>query len=655
MPTSAPTAKAAAVSDADLDALARGETPSRLSYSDTITIVTATAAGGSRYNSGMTYYQPDGTLTTVMGAVSTYPLSVYSSPLVVRAEGLDYSLTNVTVGVAWSATAPAQAFDPAYPGTVRYSCAGWVISNSTEQVASGFGTTASFTPETGPFSLTWLWEGRETAGAILSNDGELGTVAVNGGEGAASVSVWTAEAGTVSLSATPASGAEFLYWVGDVPYGQAKANPMTIAASAPFFVTAVFRAAEAPTTRTWVGASNAAGSWDDPTKWSPANIPGAHDDVVVAQGYVLATNRLEAGSLTVSGSGVVSVAAKLNWSNRTLGVGDASMLSRYTGTRLGEAAFIVAGDVTVTNAGQLAIGARNETYHSTFSVGGDLIVCGAPSQSARLLIASGVTNETFTIVTGATPAMIGGTFRVGTNATAYVWSEQYTGGSVVVRARRFTVDAGGTVNATQGGFYRFGDRYPISLAPGLGGEYTPGAGYGGRGIGWQNATGYGKSYGFPYAPVHAGSSAGLYSTVTPGGGLIRVHAEKIAVAGTLVANGGASSSGGGIWLTSRSVPVFAAGASLRARGGDRCTGAGSPGGGGRIAICMGLTDAQITEMAATGVVAGRNMEKYLLTEAFSAANPDVSVNVAAGEGIASGIGTFHVLDMRQAATFLMLK
>ncbi len=656
---------ALAVSDADLDALARGETPSRLSYSDTITIVTATAAGGSRTSSGLTTYQPDGTLTTVMGAVSTYPLAVFSSPLTVQAEGLDYSLTNVTVGVAWSATAPAQAFAPAYPGTVRYACAGWVISNSTEQVAAGNGTTASFTPETGPFSLTWLWEGRETAGTVLSNDGELGVVAVSGGEGAASVSVWTAEAGTVSLSATPASGAEFLYWVGDVPYGQAKANPMSISANQPFFVTAVFRAAEAPTMRTWVGAAGAVGSWDDPAKWSPANIPGAYDDVVVPQGYVLATNRLEAGSLTISGSGVVSVGAKLNWDYRGQGVGyydyawngaSQSMVGRYTGTKLGEAALIVAGNVIVTNAGQLAIGARNQTYHSTFSIGGDLVVCGAASQSARLLIASGTTNETFSIDVGATPATIGGTFRVGTNGTAYVWSEQYTGGSVTIRAgKKFIVEAGGTVNATQSGFYRFSDRYPISLAPGLGGEYTPGGGYGGHGIGWSSGSAYANTYGFPYAPIHAGSSAGLYSSVRPAGGLIRVHAEKIAVAGTLVANGGASSSGGGIWLTSRSVPAFAAGASLSARGGDRCTGAGAPGGGGRIAICMGLTDAQIAEMAATGVVAGRNMEKYLVTEAFSAANPDVSVDVAAGEGFASGLGTFHVLDMRQAATFLLLR
>ena len=654
------------VSDEDLAALAQGAAPENLSYSDSITIVTATANGGTYGSGSSAVTSPAGTLTTVTGEVDTYPLEVRSVPVAVVADGLDYETASVEKGRAWSATVASLGYDPAYPGTVRYTCCGWVVSNSTEQVAAGNGTTATFTPETGPFSITWLWTDRETAGAVFSNDGELGGVSVNGGESAASAAVWSAESGSITLTATPASGAEFLYWVGDVPYGQAKANPATIPANEPFSITAIFRTAEAATTRMWTGTSSAAGSWDDPSMWSPANIPGANDDVVVAQGYVLATNRIEVGSLTISGSGVVSVAAKLNWANRTQGVGNANMLTRYTGTRLGEAAFIVVGDVTVTNAGQLALGARNQKYRSTFRVGGDLILTGSPTQRGRLLIASGPTDETFTFAAGATPARIGGDFRIGTNGTAYVWSEQYTGGSVVIWTREFEVAAGGSVNAVEGGFYRFNDYSPVSWAPGIGEEYMIGGGYGGRGFGMQGGAvylkdNYGKIYGFPYAPVHPGSPGGLDYRVKPAGGLIRVHAERAIVAGSLNARAAetdstaSASSGGGIWITSLRKPVFSPGASLSVKGGYRCTGVGMPGAGGRIAIGIGLTNAQIAEMAATGVLAGRNMEKYLVTDAFTADNPGVSVNVAAGEAIyAPSIGTFHVLDLRQAATVVLL-
>ena len=124
------------VSDADLAALAAGGEPSGLSYSDEITIVSATVSGGHFINGSTTYPDVPGTCTTVMGAMSSYPLTFASIPAGVYAAGLDYAPVNVTVGESYSVTAPTYAFDSAYPSTVRYSCSGWVISNSTDQVAS---------------------------------------------------------------------------------------------------------------------------------------------------------------------------------------------------------------------------------------------------------------------------------------------------------------------------------------------------------------------------------------------------------------------------------------------------------------------------------------------------------------------------------------
>lgn len=647
------------VSDADLDALGAGEEPSSLSLSDEITIISAAANGGTWKNGSTTYPGVAGTLTTVLGAVSTYPLAVVSVPYGLTAPGLDYATVNVTVGQPYSVTAPAYAFDPAYPGTVRYSCAGWVVSNVSEQVAAGNGTTASFVPETGPFTLTWLWTNRETAATAIANDGELGAVAVGGGEATASSTVWMADSGTVTLSAMAAEGAEFLYWVGDVPYGKEKDNPVSFDAAEPRSLTALFRVAEAPTTRTWIGGARTLGRWEDPAKWSPANIPGFNDDVIVeGSGWVMATSRVEVASLTVRDNAIVLVADKVaSASSYGGGVASGAFIAPVTKTRLGEAAVLVAGDIVLTNDGQLAVGFQNVSYHTRVSAGGDFRL----SNTARFLVAAGPTDETFTFARGACPVAVGGTFLVGDTARVYPKSDPYTGGSVVFRSKKFVLEAGATIDAISAGFYRFIDRDPYSLAPGLGRDHSVGGGYGGYGYNYSASAG--RAYGFAYAPVHPGSPGGDYSTVTGGGGLVRIHADEMAIAGTVNASATSgdsdvsSSSGGGIWLTSRSRPVFAAGALLKARGGYRCTAAGAEGGGGRIAIGIGLTAAQVDELAATGTLARRPVERRLATDAFLADNPEVTVNVRDGKGVDTGIyaGTFHVLDFIPKSTLMRVR
>ena len=651
------------VSAADLAVLAAGREPDGLSYSDSIRFVSAAATGGTwkDNDTGVTWPGVPGTCTTVMGPMDSYPLFVSSVPAGVVAPGLDYATVSVDVGEPWSATAPEYAFDPERPDEIGYAFAGWVVSNAVGEVASGTNRTAAFVPDTGPFALTWIWGSREHAVAVRANDPALGAVAVSGGAPDASAKAWLDPAATATAAATPAAGAEFLFWTGDVPWGKAKDNPISFEATVPRRLTAVFRVAEAPTTRTWAGSARTAGEWTDPSKWSPANIPGFGDSVVVGgSGWVVASNRIEVSLLEIRDDAIVLVADRvLDSAYRNNGVAGPKFVGCVSGTRLEEAAVVVSNDLRLAGSGQLAVGYQNQDYHAVVEVGGDLTLDG----TAKFLVAGGPIDDTFTFEDGAGFVDVGGTFRVGGDSVVYPRSEQYTGGSVVFRADRFVLGTNATVDAVSAGFWRLKDRTPISFAPGVGFSYYIGGGYGGTGYGHEGKPEYGGTYGSEWAPIHPGSSGGDYGDayVTGGGGLVRVHARSMEIAGTVDASAaptptkGSSSSGGGIWLVSRFEPKVAETASLRVRGGYKCTGAGKAGGGGRAAIGIRLSDAQLRSLVRTGTM--ERVEKFDATAAWLAAHPLVSVDLADGEGETTGVhaGTFRVLDATPRGTTLILR
>ena len=656
------------VPPADLAALAAGREPDGLSYSDSISLVSAAATGGTWKNTttGVTWPGVPGTCTTVMGSMESYPLVVSSVPAGVVAPGLDYATAAVLVGVPWSATAPAYAFDPERPDEIGYACAGWVVSNAVGEVASGHGRTAAFVPETGPFSLTWIWGSREHAVAVRANDAALGSVAVSGGYSDAPGRTWLDPAASATASATPDAGAEFLFWTGDVPWGKAKDNPISFTASVPRRLTAVFRVAEAPTTRTWVGGTRDPGEWTDPSKWSPANIPGFGDRAVVGgSGWVLASNRIEVASLELRDDAIVLVADKfLDDRYRNDGIAGPKFVGCVSGTRLEEAAVVVSNDLRIAGSAQLAVGCQDQDYHASVDVGGNLSLDGA----AKLLVAGGPVGGDFDFVRGAGSVDVGGAFRVLGASVVYPKSEQYTGGSVVFRADRFVLGTNAAVDAVSAGFRRIPGRSPLSLAPGVGFSYTVGGGYGGTGYGRENNPDYGKAYGFGYAPIHPGSSGGDYGAdsvgdpyVTGGGGLVRIHARSMDIAGTIDASAApapdtrSSSSGGGVWLVSRFAPKFADTASLRVRGGCRCTQVGKAGGGGRIAIGIHLSDAQVRSLETSGTM--DRLARLDATADWLAAHPNVAIDLADGEGETTGehAGTFRVLDATSRATTLILR
>ena len=623
------------VSDDDLAALARGDRPDGLSYSDSISLVNASALGARSTSDGHGGYNkaPDGTLTTVIGEIDAYPLEFVSVPVQCLAEGLSYATTNVDKGVQWCQAIGEKGYDPTDPQRVRYTLSHWVISNSTEEVARGTGSNVTFLPDKGPFTLTLHWTNRETRGRVEPNDAALGSVRVGSGAAGAAADVWNAEGTPFVFEAVPADGAEFLYWTGDVPYGKATESQIEVEADKPANLRPIFRVREAACTRTWKGAAKTVKDWNAPANWEPANIPGFDDDVIVPQGTADATNAIIVGSLTVSGAAKVQVA------------------QAAAKSRLEEGLLTVARDVVLTDTAALALGVKGGVIRCNAHIGGDFTLAGASTFS----IAAGRIEGAFTHATGSGEVRVGGHLDVRGESVIRPYSERYAGGSIVFRVNRLTLAEAASFDAVNAGYRYYDDgRNPTSWGPGSGSTYQIGAGYGGYGIGYSNSKGL--TYGFEYAPVQPGSAKGSYvvsggfvSNTMGGGGLIRIHAQYATLAGTLDATGDLSSSGGGIWVTcGRRLEVLPT-AVFKAQGGVRCTGAGSPGGGGRIALVWPVVEADVQELAETGEIARwREMAQRDETAKFLAEHPDVTVNVECGEPdkFPNDIyrGTFRVLN-----------
>ena len=672
------------LTDADIAALAAGTEPAEiegLTLSEEITLLTVNVRGGEYNKKGsgnVTVYGASGTAVTVTGAAADTIVTVYGLPIEPTGEnGPVYGPTQCPQGETATFTSEAVASLAGEAETVRYTVQGWVVSNATAEVARGMGTTATFTPGKEPLALYWLWGGRETQSAAVANNAEFGSVLVDGAASETGAK-WTRETDEVTFTAVPADAEhEFLCWIGDVPFGQTRSNPLTVVAGEPRRLTAFFRTNEVACTRTWIGKASTRGEWYDPAKWSPAGVPGPDDDVIINQGTVDATNCLVVGSLTIGGAGIVWVGANAAANNVNQDI-NLYMTSYTSKSKLEEAYVSVARDLTMTGKGQLAVGAGiRQKYHATLTVGGDFSMSG----TNKLQIVAGPIEKDFTLQTGAGWVTVGGKLTVGGKSIVYPKCEAYTGGTVVFRAHEAVVESNATIYAVASGYYYNGDLSPAHHAPGVGTDYTVGGGYGGYGLRDTKFYAYdqtqpGKTYGYAYAPIHAGSPLGGWggATIDQGGGLIRIHADRVRIDGTLNARAaeldvttansqaGGSGSGGGIWVTCAGTPEIGSTARLLAKGGCRATPAGSAGGGGRIAIAAHVTDAQVAELAETGTVAawkpgGRHFQNQA---EFEGKFPGVTINLEPGEQPAAEYleftrGTFWYLEAVNPALTIILR
>jgi hypothetical protein len=199
------------------------------------------------------------------------------------------------------------------------------------------------------------------------------------------------------------------------------------------------------------------------------------------------------------------------------------------------------------------------------------------------------------------------------------------------------------------------------MAPGAGSSFVQGAGHGGRG-GYYSVriTTYGKAYGRELAPVQPGSPNGIYLLLdrsARGGGVVWIDVEGVAdIAGAVSASAPTKTTYGGrsagsVWFLAGTFRL-SEGASFSAVGSD--SNYTAQGGGGRIALAVGLSEEQRAELGETGSTS-LPAKRILGAEDFALRFPGVTVSAARGGGSRAEDGTFRFIDGSKYATFLILQ
>ena len=531
------------------------------------------------------------------------------------------------------------------------------LADPSTPIASGTGNHVTLTAD-GDRLLVWKYDVTGLVMKVPSNaNGSIrytdleGNVTVASGGDVCEIPVRTGEPETGDILAVPAAGYEFLCWEGDVEFGKSALNPVRLSGNVVRTIRPVFRETQVLSEPRVFSAGGAKkrGYWTDPASWTPAGIPGPNDDVVINAGECVASNYVAARSITVNTDGKLKVGGygkaigdAVNAGERS-GEMDPSIASAFLPIEnelLHDVRVVVSGSVTLNGNGQFGVGGI--TPHQRWqdvSIGGDLTLNG----TSVLLVSGGETNQTVNYETGAAWLKVGGTFALNDTSRFVPQSERYTGGSVKVVCRRFVVAEGALVDALRRGFGQYQLREVSTLAPGA--STTPGAITAGL-----------YNYGYEYAPIHPGSPRGTYNLAySSGGGLIRVHAETMEIAGTLDAScgdptgtdyGHGSASGGGIWLTSAKQIEFAGTPSLLAGGYKTKYGDGTMGTGGRIAITHSPDQGVIDQLAHTGTNP-RVVRKAIGLVAFTNEFQNVTVNIdrSVDGSCAVKPGTFHYVPV----------
>ena len=542
-------------------------------------------------------------------------------------------------------------------GEYRYTCIGYDLYDANANLLR-HGTSNHFAQVADhDYRVVWNFTNQKV-GLFSQADPAHGSIRSNGQIYSNTLfEVWReVGAATAAIEAVPNAGFEFLFWVGDVEYGQSEANPYLVQDhSVTRRLNPVFRVVAPPATRTLdVGSATVSRDWLQADYWSPDGIlPGKEDDVIIT-GWVdcLATNTIHVKSLTLLNN------ARLRMAVEKPGTPSDTILNNVThpNAKLGEIALLVDGDLTLQDAAQLTAGGQYQSNRwSRIAVAGDLSLFG----TSRMQITAGETNNLFSHVSAAGHLTVGGTLLVTNSAILYLRSEFYTGGSVKIETDQLILGAAATISADSCGYGNYTDRNPSTLAPGRGWNYNYGGGHGGYG-GNHNES-YGNPYGYEFCPIEPGACAGFYWTdsTTWGGGLVRLYARRLNVYGTITASGsvtsGSGPAGGGIWLGTVKPPLFGPDAVLRADGG--ASGYTAPGGGGRIAVTHVHDFSQLEAMAMTGQLQPNT--RLATEEEFFALYPGVTVSVVpstakGGRGTATD-GTFAYITTKPHGTIMLLR
>jgi hypothetical protein len=303
----------------------------------------------------------------------------------------------------------------------------------------------------------------------------------------------------------------------------------------------------------------------------------------------------------------------------------------------------VSNDIVIGNGGSLYL-----IEGSSLNGLGSLTL----TNGGQLYVYAGATNAA--VGTGAVVS-ISGVVSLSAGSWIYPFSNPTNGGSPFFRVGRLLVATNAGFDAGGRGFgavYHMGDGYGPGKGQG-GSPATIGAGYGGAGKN-ANAT-YGKTYGSSNAPIHPGSGGGsdFAGFGGRGGGLIRIETEQdIQLAGTLSANSptpdigqGSGGSGGGIFVLCNEF-LGDTTSLMTVNGGSRgSTGSTAGGGGGRIAVGIGLTDLQRATM-----IAGNIPEKTQIQNTYDRFDGQVTAKGGTYTNSPSGADGTAVWIWRERAT-----
>lgn len=529
-------------------------------------------------------------------------------------------------GLAAGETVPVSApSEPFVEGGLTLTCTGWKLySWNVETGAWDFlreGTETSFDyvhPDpANEMKLEWQW----AKSGVDTRAFGPGTV------------VMRLEGGVYVFTAVPSDGARFVRWyVGDaLPLAEVANAEISLSAEAAkggvraYFVS--LSGEKAP--KTWTGDAGT-GKWNDDGNWDPSGVPSLDDAVTIPMGRVTIEDFAAAGSLTLGASvelylgseyfDASSVYAKqLNGSAKALGL-------------------LVGGNVdcagAITIGGQIAATGVSTLTNLQIQIGGDLKATG----NAKIAVyaasdpAAAVRGDFARLYAGATVVKVGGALELKDSAKLYPVCDELTGASVKFEAATFLLGEGATVDASNRGWHWFKredykgpsgtyshtTRKYETFALGIGLNSTIGSGYGGMG-GGANDT-FGLTYGYAYAPFLPGAPAGGDSnynqSYTASTGLMRGGGcFWLRTTGEAVVNGKIdasaqnamwdAASGGGVWLAVGELTVGAK-ASITAKGADKGSsgGANCAGGGGRVSLAIGLSDAQLDALAAGEVPEG---------------------------------------------------
>ena len=428
------------------------------------------------------------------------------------------------------------------------------------------------------------------------------------------------------FKAVPSTGYKFLYWEGAVSGSKAMMNPLVFAPEESCVLRPVIAPDLTPSTFIWNGSD---GDWADSANWNVGRVPTSGDAVVIGSGTCSVSNWVYVGSIVLSGTGRLNIGMDAKDS-------------------VDEVGGVITGNITLLDSARLDVALPNGNRRGRLEVGGDLTL----SDSAELHVAAGPIDATeFTFAKGCGFVAVGRTFAINGTAKFVPCCDQYTGGGVVTTADSFFLATNASVEAVSLGYAWFGDHDPTSCALGAptgtkGNSGWYGSSYGGQGDTYGGGTGIRgnggiEPYGFANAPVHPGShkynDQQKNNDPTAGGGNVRIHAARVALAGKIdvttesVRTSGAPS-GGGIWITASKRLDVSSTTYLLAKGGNSAQKFGNGnGGGGRIAFGLRLTEAEISVLAATGELPSKSKTVIGEEEEFLANYPGTTISIEGGQ------------------------